>query len=479
MSTNVENLILMGFLSDKELKDFSRKFVFLKWIGERTKKKKLSLKEASQIVEWFVEPEPREDLQKHITASFSETRVKLLKLCLNSQTPNGRWKKCRDSLVKRLETLVIGDNVEQSLVFDNLMDPNSFICQCIKVVVFFNATDKGVNLPEGVIIRFPPPIHLSFSNHRFERSGTTLKAYANDRENIAEKYINMSYFDVWDELDRNYKPLVSTLIDTVNDKKYLIRHNEFYEEFEKQYTDFINSFSLNPNMEPEELLKNSSLLKAPQRTFLQKVTESKIYNWKWVKPVVHWDVERVINDYFPDLQGKIKSIGLQSIRYKPDNPLLNEESLRYELADLYLEKLSLYERKEILVGLAKKKKDFSVFRLKAFRDLVDEWANNKSLNQNILNLIRQLSAHYSGVLNNPKEYARWYEYVEISKLIQQGNKPMKVYKIVAPGDKSTSVSKRYRRRREEAKQMGYNVNDPNHIQDIKRKWDIPDLIKNH
>jgi len=96
VDNNVDNSNLMRFLSDKELKDFSRKFVF-------RAKKYLSLKKASKIVEWFILP--RKAQEKHVAASFSETRVKLLKLCLNSQTPNGRWKKCRDFLVERLETL--------------------------------------------------------------------------------------------------------------------------------------------------------------------------------------------------------------------------------------------------------------------------------------------------------------------------------------------------------------------------------------
>jgi len=486
----------MPYLSKKELRDFSRKFVFKKQVGGREipretslgtitetvggriKKSVLSLKEASRIVDRFVLPP--DDVAKSVTTSFTETRVKLLKLCLKSNTPEQRWKKCRDFLIENINTQMPGNNVEHNSAVDNLMKSDSCISQCIQAIAFFNATD--VNLPEGVILLVRPlddtgktPVNLSFPQHFFERHGTTLKAYVQDLGLIAEKYIDKNYPFLREELDNNYQLSCSILTDLQTGKLHILRHKDFFKAFNRQYPDLVKTYRLNSTMRPPEIL--NPLKTDAQRIFLQRFTSNEISEWKWEKtPISGWDIERIIKDYFPDIQGKVDSIKLTSIEYKPDNPLLNEKSLRYELADLYMEKLNLYERKKVLIGLEKNIKGFRLFRIKEFRDLIEELESDKNLERNILNLIRELELHYSKLINKSRKYDKWFEYVKITECIQQGFKPMKAYNIVAPEDKWKTVSKRYRRLVNEAKKQGFDVNDPAHVNEIKRKYGIPDIF---
>jgi hypothetical protein len=89
------------------------------------------------------------------------------------------------------------------------------------------------------------------------------------------------------------------------------------------------------------------------------------------------DISKVAKEYFPDIQKEIVSIIRGSFPYlwKPDNCLLDEDSLRYELADLYLRRFKPYKRERLLLD---QDTGLSIINLKTFRDLIAQWEREKA-----------------------------------------------------------------------------------------------------
>lgn len=464
----------MEYLSKQKLKDFAKRFGTLKRDEEgQLRNIPLTLEEATQAIERFVSLSHRLDKLK---PSFVETRVKVLEICLEEKKPVKRWTKVRDFLVERLESQIVNarfnqpilqnKKVEPRFVLQDLFDPNSLLNWCFKVVILFNVTDDSAALPKDIDITFFSGIGQIFPKYQLMRRGIMLRVYTQNGR-VLERYIPSNTKEFYTEFCTQYDVTYSILVDQ-NSKFHFIRHDEFFDEFSKQHPDLVKTYRLTSSIRPSEILKNFQ--GDAQRRFLKKFLGVPITESKWeAEGLTATDGTRIAEEYFPNLEEEITSISWEPFpRWKPDNYLFDEDSLRYELADLYLKRFELEEREKILkqnIG------NFSIFNLKTFRDLVADWENNKNL-ANILWTLKTLESYYYRHRRDPKKRENWLEYVRIEKFIQTGYKPMRAYRLVSPGEKERAVQKRYLRQKEEARKLGYDIEDPKHLEKIKREWNI-------
>lgn len=480
------------WLSKQKLKRLAKRFVIQQ--GKRGERGRVhpSVEQISKAVNRFViEPKTKE---KCLKPTFTSTRVKLLELCLEAQTPRERWTICRDFLIERLESQVFkslenskltqDNKVEPSDVVRDLFNPHSLLNQCVKVMVLFNVTDDNTNFPDDLIIEFSRGIEHSFPRHRLTRYVILLKAKTVEGE-VVERFIpankeTISRFIFGMDPENKFSLSFLILIDQ-NSKPHVIKHDDFFEKFTKSHKSVIEKYKLNSSMNPSywfSKLKDPVNIysgKEKQDKFLKELTGQMITKVKWekegIKKIV---ISKVAKEYFPDIQKEIVSISHGGFPYlwKPDNCLLDEDSLGYELADLYLERFKSYERARLLLDQVT---GLSIINLKTFRDLIAMWEREKATG-NIIEILKRLESYYHKDRKNIKEYTKWFEYVKIKELVQQRCKIMVACEIVNPGDKPKTVHKRYERQKAEAKAQGFNIDDPAHIQEIKRKWDIPDII---
>lgn len=458
----------MQYLSDQKLKAFAKRFL-----------PPLTLEEASQAIESFVSLN-----SKKLKPSFIETRVQVLEICLQEKTPSRRWKKVRDYLVYKIESQVLNVYANQGILLDHevepwgvlsyLMNPDSFLCWCVKVVVIFNASDEKAKIPEDVGIHFGSRLIYTFPKYSFRRRKILLKANTKDGK-IIEKLIpyNAANFNLSWGIDTTGKFSVtySVLYDR-SSKPHIIKHDEFYDKFTKSYKHIVKKYELNSSIKPSEWLSKLGgpvqeySTKEKQIKLLKELTGERMTKWKWqIEGVTAIDFSKVVEEFFPDLKEEIVSIlpGSFPLRWIPDNYLFDENSLRYELTDLYLQRFSPYERERLLMQFIK---DLSIFNLKSFRDLIAKWESNKEIGT-IIEMLEVLKTHYYKHKKDPKEREKWLEYVRINKLIQQGYKPMLAYRIASPNQEIRAVQKRYLRQQEKAKRLGYKD-----LEKIAKDWNL-------
>jgi hypothetical protein len=198
----------------------------------------------------------------------------------------------------------------------------------------------------------------------------------------------------------------------------------------KKHPELVKTYHLNSNTIPGEILEKS-LDKNAQKNFLCEFTGNRITKWKWERGVfTNLDASKIAKEYFPAIQEEIESISPKTnLIWQPDNYLLDEDSLKYELADLYLQRLTLYEREKLLIGyIVGYIKDLSIFNLKTFRDLLAQWELDGE-NGKIVWLLERLNSHRNEHGKDPKERDKWLEYVRISNLIQKNKKCMIAYRM--------------------------------------------------
>lgn len=484
----------MEYLSNNQLKAFAKRFSHeaIDWDGRVTGARP-TLEEVRRGIERFVSLGKDPDLKP----SFIETRVELLKICLREKSPLERWAKARDFLVDRLDTQVLNEHITQGVLQDHevepravlswLMRPKSILCWCIKAVVMFNVTDDSIKLPGDFSIQIHPTM---FPDHRFIRRLITLKAKTEGGE-IIETNIpaNEETLIEGSEVIENLHLLrrlelgpkskfgitYSILVDQ-NSRSHIIKHDDFFNQFTKSHKNIVERYKLDSYMNPSYLLSklgdpvNIHSGKERQRKFLKHFTGKSINSWKWkAERITGIDGSKLIYEYFSDIEEEIVSITpIYPTLWKPDDYLIDENSLRYEIIDLYLNRFKPYERERLLLHHID---DLSIFNLKTFRELVEEWERNKESGKTIW-ILQRIQSHYHKHRIDPKEREKWLEYVKISTHIQKGHKKNSAYYLVSPNEKEDTVMHRYIRQKKQAKKLGYDVNDPKHIEEIKKDWDL-------
>lgn len=480
----------MQYLSKQKLKAFTKRFLLARADKRgRIRNVPITSKEANQAIERFVSLNRK---RKELKPSFINVRVNVLGICLKEKTPLNRWIKVRDFLINRLESQVLNaypnqdilqdHEVEPSHVLSYLMNPDSFLCWCIKLVVLFNVTDEKVNIPADLYLDFVSGIKYYFPIHRLRRRKLLLKAKTKDGE-IIETLIPYNKDNaglVWGtDITGKFSVTFSILVDQ-DSKQYQINNELLFQKLCDLYPDYVEKYKLDNTMKPSFLLSKLGTStdiysrKERQIKLLESIigkNEIQELQWKWeAQNVTVIDLRKVADTYFPEIMNDIISISPGSIplRWKPNNYIFDEDSLRYELIDLYLQRFEPHEREK---SLMEQIKDLSIFNLRSFRDLIAKWESDKDIG-NIIWMLERLQNHYIKHRKDPKEREKWIEYTRIVKLVQQGFKQMDAYKRISAGDNERTIQKRYLRQREKAKKLGYDINNPEHLEEIKKAWNI-------
>lgn len=371
-------------LSKVEIKDFAERFKTLKNNEETNQKQKVSLtfQQANKAIENFISF-GRKDLKK-LKPSFVYNRVNIIKLCLQNQTPLNRWDKIKKLLIDHIDSQIINlvnkdgkltqYELKPSEIISNLISPNSPISLCIKLLVLFNITDDKIKLSDGIVVDWGfSDIENAFPRYNLIRRGVLLKAKTRTAE-IIKKLLPLNEdtyaLSLGKDLSNKFSTTYSILIyaDTC---KY-INNNKFFDFIYKQKSSILRSYNISPNENPPNILNvfNNEV----QKKLLQQFLGKSIIKFKWGESFSFLDVLKIAKEYFPDQCEEVDTIMSieHNANWKPDNYLLNENSLRYELIDIYLNTLAPDEREKYLIKLSKEINDFSIFNLTTFRELVQK-----------------------------------------------------------------------------------------------------------
>jgi len=431
--------------------------------------------------------------ESDLKPSFVETRVKLIVICLKEKTAITRWKKVKEFLVERLESQVLSayitqgelqdDEVEPSHIMSYLMDPNSFLSQCIKTIVLFNITDDKAKVPKELLIDFGLGIEYSFPFYTLYKNNILLIAKTKDGRIIKKEVpfnednavLTIYSSDLENKISWTYTQLLSEK----SKKYYTIFHDDFYRLFRKLHKDIVERYNLDSSKNPSYWLskfEDSISSKEKQRQILRELTGVYIEKWVWVKREGRkiYDISKTAKVFFPEVKEKIVSIRpIYPIPWKPDNSLFNENTLRYELIEQYLKRFQPEERDKLLLENIE---DFSIFNLVTFRNLVEKWERDKDITKINL-MLQRLLFHYSAYKKSSRERNKMIQYVKINRRLlnnQVSKKKMESYRLASPNEKVNTVQQRYLRQKKKLKEEGYDVDSLSHISQIMRKWNISD-----
>ncbi len=467
----------MKGISTQNIKAFAKRFGYQRKGGKGIVS--ISAEQAMQAINNFVKLNGDTNLKP----SFIETRIRLLKICLEEKTAYNRWVSCREYLLKRLESQVLGkyitegdlpdEEVKPPHLMSNSMDPSSFLSQCIKSVVLFNITDDDVNLSDDILIDFGSGIQFSFPEHQIKHQVIILKALTKTGVTL-ERGVPASK----DNLSNLFGDLINSkciskysYLSDQDSRVHVIQGDKFFDSIQKSHPEISKASKLHSAMKPSTLF--SAFNREVQQKIIKQYTGSEISQWKWElenKAVI--DFSKVVKEYYSDVNDKIISIRpYYPIKWKPDNYLFDEDSLRSELVDLFLKTFPLLEREEMLSEYIV---DISIFNLKTFRDLLQKWQNDKEFGK-ISSVLSKINSNYYESTKDTKERGKIIEYVKITTLIQQRMKCMIAYELASPSEKVNTVEKRYLRQKNQLQKSGYEVDSPDHISVLMKDWDISEF----
>jgi hypothetical protein len=426
----------MEYISKQKLRAFAKRLKFseIDTNGHR-RNVPITLKQAKNAVKRFVSLD-RE--AKYLKPSFVDTRIKVFEIRLKEKTPLERWTKVRDFLIDRLKSQVLhayitakvaqDNKVEPIMVLISLLDSGSSLNWFAKAVAFFNLTDN-IKLPYGTTVNLAPGRFPQYGLVPGEMMLQAKTKKGKIMERLIPRNAENEALAFGQDLKGRFSVTYSILTEQ-DSKPHIIKHDEFFDKFNKKHPELVKTYHLNSNTIPGEILAKS-LEKNAQKNFLCEFTGNRITKWKWERGVfTNLDASKIAKEYFPAIQEEIESISPKTnLIWQPDNYLLDEDSLKYELADLYLQRLTLYEREKLLIGyIVGYIKDLSIFNLKTFRDLLAQWELDGE-NGKIVWLLERLNSHRNEHGKDPKERDKWLEYVRISNLIQKYKKSMIAYRM--------------------------------------------------
>lgn len=451
-------------ISNKVIKELSKRFEY----NERSGKLKNDIH--NFIYAFF-----RED---NLKESFIRTRIEILDICIKYKDPYELWDKVKEYLINKLESQIpIGSgrnhtvsgmdlkfvedkHVTPFMIVDNLLNPDSYLSSCIKLVSLFNLTNPKLQLPKDVFYTI-----FQFPSYELRRIGVTLRAFTKSNR-IVEKHITCDsretvrkeYEKIEKEISTDYSVIETSLVVMRKSVILNIEHEKFNLVFKELFPDIYDKYrikSSTPRYLITKLIDKSkpNISRNNEKKLLKKVTGHRFEKYQWLHEGIKVVDHRKIEKYFPEYPEivKLKEIEANPI-YIPHNNLINSDLLRYEILDLYLDKLPqvLFQR-----ILSKCKNNLEFINLSSFRIPI------------------QKQIDYIKILN--KDYKKWLEYVAVAKLIQQGTKPKKVYKIIKPNENWDTTRKRYGRQRKKVIELGCDLKDKSHINKIMKIYNISEL----
>jgi len=461
----------------------------IKILSERFEYKELSGKFENDIHN-FIYAFFRED---NLKKSFIRTRIEILDMCIKYKDPYELWDKVKEYLINKLESQIpIGSgrnhtgsgmdlefvedkDVTPFMIVDNLLNPDSYLSSCIKLVSLFNLTNPKLQLPKDVFYTI-----FQFPSYELRRKGIVLKAITSTNQ-IVEKYIKcgglekvskeykkieneiLTYLSIMEisYLDNNQQPIIIT-----------IHNNEFFKVFRELFPDIYDKHLIHPQWKPQDAISKLHDALRPgssiynEKKLFHEVTGYYLETYKWlhegIKVVDHGKIKKYFPEY-PEIV-KLKEIEANPV-YIPHNNLNNTDLLRYEVIDLYIKKLpqNLFER-----ILSKCKNNIEFINFSSIRIPIQKQRDTTRKRYG-----RQREIDNNKILN--KDYNKWLEYVAVAKLIQQGIKPKKVYKMIKRHENWDTTRKRYERQKKVVYESGYNLEDKSHVEEIMKTYKISEL----
>lgn len=413
---------------------------------------------------------------------FEKTRLKLVQICYEEKTPQKRWAKARDLLVENIGTQIpvkstfsyhlrkklqkklgnqttpLDENPSNYNILYMILDNSSYVYECVKLVAIFNTFSNPEKLlPRNVKLFFSEKLDFEAWNFRYESMRIHIQPKSGEKKTI----------DIPEDIYNKFKVPCSLLEYTGEDGKEhsVVRQDSFYNRFKEKYTDIVRTFKLSLNHKPSQIL--SVLETEFQRKFLKTLIMKEFTNWKWKQELVPL-MERgaIIEKIIEPNNIKAEEIEDFSIErnplWEPDKPYLNTNAMSFELADHVIKKLTLSERR-ILLLQASSMINYGIFEIPSFGEIVNSWRENHN-EKELRSLSRIINKTFSRSEMKLKETANtyWGIYIDVEKLIQGGLTKKQAYKRLAVkyhNMKSSTICARYKEKAVEAKASNLDVQD--------------------
>ncbi len=415
--------------------------------------------------------------------SFEKTRRKLLKICEEERDPIKKWNKSRKLLLEDLDSQIpkeagfveyfiqpismnTGTEID-NIVFEpwkrlfHILTNHTFIQECINTVAIYNAYEYPDSyIPSGIkVFKYQEPFPESY--------------YLGQDETLIRVFLKTGdfkdYFLQGEEIDKFYAFLYHLVSFIKGDNSNIKsgRRVEFFNAFKRAFPEIIRSHKFDESNKPEELI--SQLKPEIASVFIKSfsglskdIDDFGFFEFSQEEELDHHLFQEVklapdgINDediYFI-LQNPYP-------KWQPDNNYLNSTHMSYELAEEYIQTLSMPHKIKCLL-YSSRYIGYKIFNLPSFRTILDTWGTNLRMSELriVSNNLYSLYVGNNAFENTEKKY--WTIYLEVEKMVKAGFTKNKSFELLSKKYemKKSSISTRYKEKASEARK--HNLS----------KWDI-------
>lgn len=390
---------------------------------------------------------------------FGKTRMELLRICYEAKTPQSRWKKAKSFLNDNLRSQIPGipsNKLSHSLVLERILGANSFISDCITLVVLCNASD--IKLPKGVDVLRSYPGYFKTGYRDFRHDCVRVKVALQNGEINTSDIAPKEFFEKYFSYHATFK---------CNDYLYQITHNDFFDRFEKKHGEILKNYKIDSQKKKPSIML-SILRGSAKQVFLSEITGIKGAWELEEEQVPDLDVEK-ISKLLGTNSREIVDIGWEDHpSWMQNTHLLDVRALTYELVDCYLRPLSFSEKEKALFQLARRI-DYDVFQIPVFREIIKSWKKNNEYTN-----LRELNSEFNDIysareakaIETKRKY--WSLYIEVHKFVNMGFTKESAYKKLASryNMKASTISTRYKEKAIEARKLKFTP------QDIIREYNL-------
>jgi len=366
---------------------------------------------------------------------FCETRLELLKICIDAKNPETRWLKASEYLKNRLHTQLNIKKDSKSInyySFTGLLKNRSLIKECIKCIIRFNASEISPNN----IYHSPKNFHDWHFKSPDDKFELRIETKSGDIKGalISKEDIKHSSFK------EKINPNVIKAINIVMPNKINIQ------TYSNRNIDDIRTRILS---EKESL------------EYIKTRTKIDLKN----EPLFIID-SSLFSKYFPRTSGIVNYKIFNHLEIDAQDFYLNSKSLCIDLAEKYLSTLPLDERENILLR-SLSEFGYEIFFIRSFQDLMNSWEKNRE--SSMLELVfTYLFKRYSPSAFKKKDTeSRYYFFmVAVNDLIDKGYDARKASIAISNkiGESSETIRTQYHKMRKKMSEESLTVKN------IKEKY---------
>ena len=376
---------------------------------------------------------------------FKRVREELLNICDNEANPTKQWNKTRtlllNNIVSQIPILKSTSNLirqkiqkrtghkrevrkpEPWVILTNILDNESYLYECIKIVAVLNAYENPQRLlPNGVMLVKTEDFNSDsyYLRHKKIRIYLSLKAGEQTSFDIEES-----------EYNGLKNPFSLLMFEYRSKRNYLyIKHSDFYEYLTREFSHITDFNKMSPLNKPS---KNLNILHSShQQTVLRKYTESGIDKYKWLsESELILDENALYKFVFASLgieQSEVENLYVRKYPiWEPNILHLNPSLMSYQLADDYIRTLPNSEQKRCLIQCTSEL-GFSLFNVKSFRETFNKW-RAENYEKELRAIERSISHFYTRpeikLGETQKKY--WCLYLDVNRLKKLGFKKKEAY----------------------------------------------------